>query len=88
VGARHHAGRLPRRVLPACTGVALIAAPAISIASHIVERQAIDVASGLLQLVVFALLAQRVLATDDALWEAGGLAGPATLRGGAVGATS
>ena len=79
---------LRSRILPAWTGVALIAAPAISIASHIVERQAIDVVGGLLQFVVFALLAQRVLATDDALWEAGGLAGPAIPRSGAVGATS
>ncbi|MBJ7455221.1 MAG: hypothetical protein JHC74_04090 [Thermoleophilia bacterium] len=79
---------LRSRILPAWTGVVLIASPALSIAAHIADRRAIDVFSGLLQLAVFALLAQRVLATDDATWEAGGLAGPATLGGRALGATS
>jgi hypothetical protein len=75
-------------ILPAWAGVVLIASPAISIVAHIVDRQAIDVVGGILQVAVFALVAQRVVATDDATWAAGGLAGPARLRAGVIGATS
>ena len=79
---------LRSRVVPAWAAWAVIAAPFVSFAAHAVDRQAVDVASGLMTAVAYALLAQRVLATDDAAWEAGEVAGAPAPRGVTVGATS
>ena len=77
------AGLLRSRIVPVWAGVALILAPVVSIAAHIVDRKAIDVVGSLLQLAAFTVVALRVAATDDAAWEKGELAG-ATRPAGAI----
>ena len=79
---------LRARVVPAWAAWAVIAAPFVSFAAHAVDRKAVDVVSGLMTVVAYALLAQRVLASDDAAWEAGEIAGAPAPRGAMVGATS
>lgn len=80
---------LRARVLPTWAAVSVIAAPLVSFAAHVVDRKAIDAVSGLMVVVAYGLLAQRVLVTDDAAWEAGEIAGAEAPRSrGMVGATS
>ena len=68
------AGLLRSRITPAWAGIALIVAPILSLAAHVVDRKAIDVVSSFVALAAFAAVAQRVMATDDAAWERGEIA--------------
>lgn len=79
---------LRAKVVPTWAAVAVLAAPLVSLAAHIVDVKAIDVVSGLMTTAAYALLAQRLLVTDDAAWDAGEVAGAPAVRSGMVGATS
>lgn len=71
------AGLLRSRIVPAWAGAAVILAPIASILSHVVDRRTVDVAGSVLVVIGYAAVAPRVLATDDASWEAGEIAGSA-----------
>jgi hypothetical protein len=71
------AGLLRARIVPAWAGVAVILSPVVSLVAHMADRKAIDVVGSVLVVIGYAAVAQRVLATDDASWEAGEIAGAA-----------
>ena len=68
------AGLLRARIVPAWAGVVVMLSPVVSLVAHMADRKAIDVVGSALVVIGYTAVAQRVLATDDASWEAGEIA--------------